>query len=262
MFTKLLTPNSHSRNVPSVELSSAIAFHWARGAALLNRRLSDGIKSSERDALWACASLLGALGFSSICAKTPEEAWPLKRSSPSDLDWLKMCEGKKALWKIADPTRADSVFYPMVPYFKQFDPFVSSGQELEKLPAELTHLCGLDGTPMQDSNPYIASLSFLAHTSNIECNTHNLGMFLSFFGCMHPDFRRLVDQKDSRALLLLAYWYAKVCRCQQWWLWRRANLECQAICRYLRRYHSDDDNILNATRYPEMMSVSQVLLDA
>jgi hypothetical protein len=62
---------------------------------LLNDKLSTSIEPSERDALWACAGLLGALSFSSIQAKTPEEAWPLKPSSPSDLEWLKMSEGRR-----------------------------------------------------------------------------------------------------------------------------------------------------------------------
>ena len=256
---------SHDRflnHKPSVELSTAIAFHWARGAALLNHKLSDGIKPSERDALWACAGLLGALGFSSICAKMPEEAWPLTRTSASDLDWLKMSEGKKAIWEIAEPTRADSLFFPMTPWFKQFEPYASlSGLELQNLPPELMRLCESDSTMMQDNSAYLPSLSFFAHAGNLECNTHNLGKFLSFFGCMHPDFRHLIERKDPRALLLVACWYAKVCRCQQWWLWRRANLECQAICLYLRRYHGDDIDILNAARYPEMVCTSRILLD-
>ncbi|MCJ1380841.1 hypothetical protein MMC17_003950 [Xylographa soralifera] len=262
VLTLTLSHDQHLSNESSVELSAAIAFHWARGAALLNQKLSDGIKPTERDALWACAGLLGALGFSSIRAKTPEEAWPLMQSSPSDLDWLKMSEGKKALWEISDPTRADSLFYPMAPWFKQLEPFASSsGPEMQNLLPELIHLCEIDGTMLQDNSAYLPSLSFFARTGNIECNTHNLAKFLRFFGRMHPNFRHLIERKDPRALLLLAYWYAKVCQCQQWWLWRRANLECQAICIYLRRYHGDDINILNATRYPEMACTSQALLD-
>jgi hypothetical protein len=76
------------------ERSIDIAFHWSRGAALLNSKLSAAIEPPERDALWACAGMLGVLAFSSIQAKTPEEAWPLKNSS-SDLGWLNLCEGKE-----------------------------------------------------------------------------------------------------------------------------------------------------------------------
>jgi hypothetical protein len=248
----------------SIRQSTAIAFHWSRGAALLNNKLSANIDPSERDALWACAGLLGALAFSSIEAKTPEQAWPLKPSSLSDLDWLKMSEGKKEIWKIADPLRADSVFHPMVPDFLQYaspNSSSSSGSELQKLPNELIYLCRLNDTSMQNTNPYLASASFIAHTIDIECSTHNVGMFLSFFGCMHPHFKQLLGQRDPCALLLIAYWYVKMCQCQQWWIWRRASLECQAICRYLTLYHGGDGNILNAVRYLETIYASQVFLD-
>jgi hypothetical protein len=48
-----------------------------------------------------------------------------------------------------------------------------------------------------------------------------------------------LEAKDHRALLLLAYWFAKVCNTSVWWLDRRATLECQAICLYLERYSTD-----------------------
>ena len=111
--------DQHIAREPSTKLSAAIAFHWSQGASLLNRRLSDGIRPSDRDALWACAGLLGALSFASSPATTPEEAWPLKLDSPSDLDWLKMTEGKKAIWRIADPMRgnhlsiSECIFFPI-----------------------------------------------------------------------------------------------------------------------------------------------------
>lgn len=58
--------------------------------------------------------------------------------------------------------------------------------------------------------------------------------FLSFPVLMRPQFKALLKEKDARAMLLLAYWYAKVCE-SQWWIKTRAILECTAICRYLER---------------------------
>ncbi|MCJ1472113.1 hypothetical protein MMC13_000760 [Lambiella insularis] len=238
-----------------------MAFHWSQGAALLNQKLSTGLDPSDRDPIWACAGLLGALTCSSIHAKTPEEAWPLKQSSSSDLDWLKMSEGKKAIWKIADPLRPDSVFHRVAPDFSQYASVsLSSMAELQKLPPELLQLCKLDDASKLEHNPYLVSASFLAQTINIECNSQTVGIFLSFFGCMHEDYRLLLAEKDPCAMLLLAYWYAKVSQCQQWWLWPRAYLECQSICRYLTCYHGNDSNILSAVRYPETICATQALL--
>jgi hypothetical protein len=78
------------------EQSTAIVFHWSQGAALMNQRLSSNFVSSGRDGLWACAGMFGLLAFSSFEEKTTEGSWPL-RDSPSDLEWLHLCEGKKAI---------------------------------------------------------------------------------------------------------------------------------------------------------------------
>lgn len=238
----------------------ALALHWSRGAALLNEKLSAPIKPSERDALWLCAGFLGALAFSSIEARTPEEAWPLKPDSPSDLDWLKLSEGKKAIWTITDPMRSDSLFSSACPNFMQFASSPFSVSELQKLPPEIIQICHLDEASSPVNNPYLATATFLAQTIDLECNPHTIGVFLSFFGCMHPDYKQLLIQKDPGALVLLAYWYAKMCQCQQWWIRRRACSECQAICIYLTRYHGDDGDILTAIRYPEMICAAQILL--
>lgn len=243
----------------STDQSTAMAYHWSRGAALLNQKLSAGVHPSERDALWACAGLLGALAFSSIQAKTPEEAWPLKPSSPTDLQWLTMSEGKKVIWKIADPTRPDSVFYPMNADFLQYaSSKLCNKSELQTLPLELIHLCKLNDASTYESNPYLPSASFLAQTIDMECDLNNVARFLGFFASMRAAYKRLLEQKDPCALLLLAYWYAKMCQYQMWWIWRRAYLECQAICRYLIRYHSGDSNIVKAVRYPLTICATQI----
>lgn len=239
--------------------SAAIAFHCSRGAALLNSRLSGSINPSERDALWACAGLLGASTFASVEATTPEEAWPLKSErSSSDLDWLKMSESKKAIWKIADPSRPDSIFHSLLPDVMRFSsvlPCSLSESELRCLPLELVQLCGLavDSTQALRDNPYVASASFLARAINVECTTSNVGVFFGFFGCMHPNMKQLICQRDPVALLLVAYWYVKMGQCRQWWIWRRSRLEGMAICRYLRKHYGDDENVLGALRWPESM---------
>ncbi len=64
------------------------AYHWYQGTAMFNRKLSGPIESFEKDALWGAAALLGVMSFANINATTYEEAWPLKATSDSDLDWL------------------------------------------------------------------------------------------------------------------------------------------------------------------------------
>jgi hypothetical protein len=95
---------------PNPKQSPAEACHWYRGAGLFNSKLSKLILPLERDAVWGAAALLGVIAFSYIDTTTPEETRPLKPPSSLDLDWLRMSDGKKAIWKTSDPLRPDGIF--------------------------------------------------------------------------------------------------------------------------------------------------------
>ena len=231
----------------SIDNDIAIAFHWSRAAALLNERLSVGPEPGERDALWASAALLGSLAFSSVEAIRPEDVWPLNPTS--DLAWLALTEGKKEIWRIAQPTREDSIFHRLLPdYMKYSSPNTASHAELQKLPGTLFQLCGFDDLPLDMSNPFYGPASVLAQTLDIECSKDNAGRFLSLFGCMTMEYKRLLQGKDPGAMLILGYWYAKVCHSQQWYSWQRAYLESQAICRYLIQKYAHDPEIVALAR--------------
>jgi hypothetical protein len=239
-------------------MSAAIAFHWSQGAALMNAVLSRPIGPAEQDALWASAGMLGLLAFACFESTTAENSWPLK-DSPVDLEWLKLCQGKREIWKIANPLREDSAFHSIVPNFLG-EPSSSYDPQLRKLSVELLELCNLNGPNLQNNNPYLGPACFLAQTIDINCDSQTLSLFLSFFGRIEEDYKRLLREKDPCALLLLAHWYAKMCQCRLWWVWPRTVLECQAICKYLRLYHGDDHRILNASYSSEAISAAQLKL--
>ena len=235
-----------------MDQSVAIPFHWSRGVFLLNAKLTKGVAPSERDALWLCAGLLGALIFSSIQAKSPEEAWPLKQqfATPAgDLAWLRMSEGKREIWKIADPLRSDSIFQPLATdYTQYFAPISSEDAPLENLPSDLLSLCNFSSSTTEasisnsesDRNPYFASVFTLAHLLPKPCSAATFPRFLTFIGFMNTSFRCLLEQKDPAALILMAYWYAKICHLDSWWVKERAVLECRAICMYLQQCYTND----------------------
>jgi hypothetical protein len=230
----------------STKQEIAMSFHWSRGAAILNDKITNGVKQSEKDPLWASAVLLATLAFASIEAKTPEETWPLKPSSPTDLDWLKLIEGKKEIWKIADPHRTDSIFYPRIPKFEAHTrDFSAIEVDLSGLPAELIIICYIKDTSTTKNNPYLHLVSTLARLNHVPCTPESFGLYISFFGAMDLRFKQLLARKDPAALIILAFWYARVCHLNQWWLLRRANLECRAICSYLKLLCPNDPAIMS-----------------
>lgn len=245
---------------PNTKLSVTEAFHWYQSTALFNNKLSGPIDPSERDALFATAACLGVIAFYYIEAKTPEEAWPLKPPSSLDLNWLSLSEGKQALCRVTRPAGGKTVFQTLVPFENtKPKPTSSTVPGLEALPAEFAELCGLDVTSTADNNPYHAVASGLARSLNSDCMLTTILDFLSFIMTMPPEYKQLLKRKDPCALLLLAYWFAKMCQYPHWWIIGRATLEGEAICIYLQRYHGMDTGVQKLLQFPRMMCNSRVV---
>lgn len=240
MHILLAFASMHKRELEGRPIASTDEeFHWYQGAALFRDVLSRPVADEDRDALWATAALLGAASFYRIDATTPEEAWPL--NPKQDLRWLGLSDGKKAVWKIAQIHRPESAF-------KDLQQHSNMGVEFDwtLLPPHFEK-AGIDKMPYRNAAAAIANL--LEH----ECNHGTVIRFLAFISQVQPEYRQLLDAKDPRAMLILAYWYAKVCNYNQWWINRRANLELRGICIYLERYHSQDEELMKLLEYPKMM---------
>ena len=241
--------------------STAESFHTYHAAALFSKQLADPIEEGVKDALWGCAALMGAASFASIEGACPYDAWPLKPPDITDLDWLKISDGKKEVWRLVDPLRETSAFKPAVeieqnkkeqgpPRLPLHDPL------LDKLYPFVTKISDVDSPPQSSSppDPYRTPASIIEKLLPIECNHSTVMWFLSFLGHMDPRFRELLHQKDPKALLLLAWWYGKMCQYNVWWQSARMLLEGQAICLYLERQHPDKEDIMRLLSYPKMMT--------
>lgn len=202
--------------VPNTNLSTIEAFHWYQGIALFNSKISGPIHHSERDAVYATAVCLGVIAFFYIEAKTPEEAWPLKPPSPLDLNWISLSDGKREVEKKLSQNGGEKrVIQAMLPS-ESMNPQSGSSvvPGLEALPPELIRLCGLDASSTSDNNPYYDVASLLAKSLHSDCKLTTILNFLAFIGGMLPEYKRLLKRKDPSALLLLAYWFAKMCQVQ------------------------------------------------
>ncbi|KAI1609100.1 hypothetical protein EDD36DRAFT_447027 [Exophiala viscosa] len=260
------TTIKQSRSPAEIE---AITRHWSHGASLLNHAISQPVNTvarSTRDAMWACAGLLGCLAFSTVDAECVEQSWPLKAHGQHDLDWLNMCAGKTIIFKVSDPLRDDSLFLPVrqeMAHFLSFrsDLSVPELHQMKTLPGQLIELC--EATDAKLSNETSADtcccrgpLSLLAQLMPLECNQDSYVLFLGFFRTLGAGFKDLLVLKDPVALLLLLFWYSKARKFDTWWLRNRANLEYRAIMRYLVERHrsGDDGRIIDLVRHVQESS--------
>ena len=247
MHAALAVASSHdrySRGLTFSKSSFCEVYHWSKSIALFNRKLSSPIRPQDRDAFWATATYLGIVAFTTFDASRPEEAWPLNpHCGPSNLEWLRMSVGKKAIWDLTDPLRPDSVFHPMAPvYARMHTPLPSSGPE--NVPAVLRRLCRIDAASTAKSNPYFTAVQALSVLARKPRDRVLLFSALPFISQINPAYKALLEKKDAVALLLLALWYAGASGVV-WWIERRAEIEGRAICLYLERYHWDDDTIMD-----------------
>jgi hypothetical protein len=227
-------------------------FHLSQAAALFNQKLSGIIHPHDRDALWATAGLLSQIAFAFVDASTPEEAWPLRGGEdPTDLEWIAMSENKMAIWEIASPMRPESIFHGLAMDLVRLDRLCGiSEPNIANLPRLFAKVFDLENDSIAETCPYRSSVLLLSSLMPLECNRDTLVKFLGFASHMNPKYKLLLTRKDSKALLILAYWYAKVLN-SVWWLDRRATMECQAIILYLERYYPNEEDILELLKFPK-----------
>jgi hypothetical protein len=216
-------------------------YHMSRCTSLFNKRLSIPIAQQDRDAIWATASVLGILAFLSLEESHPAESWPLSGGDPPVLEWMRMGDGKRALWHLADPLRPDSVFSTMASIFAQMHAPLTPAV-LDGVPGPLARLCGLDESSTADGNPFFTVAHVVSDLYNLPDAHVTTGRALAFWTHMPPGFKVLLRQKDAVALLILYLWYCRA-RVAAWWIGLRARVECPAILTYLRRYHRGETAI-------------------
>lgn len=227
--------------------------HWDQATSLLRTQLSQPVASSERDALWIAVALHSVAYLAATEASIPAEAWPLRPSSCLDLAWLKLCNGKQLVADLTDPLRDDSAFclaagelQTMVDYLKQI---ASRPPRLESLPKGFYELFELSGDPK--GNPYFASVAALAHILSLDLDAKNFTPHLCWTCVLDKELRYLLHEKDERAMLLLVYWYAKICDRRIWWMWKQSWTEGLAICSFLEAAWTKQPNKTGLLNWPK-----------
>jgi hypothetical protein len=248
LHDRILSPTSDTRQ------TQAELYHAAQAAALFNAKLSMPLEPDDCDPIWATAALLGIAAICWMEAASVEEAWPLTPPRSTDLDWIRMSKSKGLVWEMTNPIREGGRFRSMAVDQRRSQEAAKISRALmriEELPSELARLCEVDEQSTVHTNPYLGALQGLAQALAVESSRNNMLVLLRFIWHISANFEQLLKERDARALLLMAYWYAKV-RETVWWLERRSILECEAICLYLERYHADDTAILELLSFPKM----------
>ncbi|KAH6871620.1 hypothetical protein B0T10DRAFT_500401 [Thelonectria olida] len=236
-----LTYDRHLNSSSGCRRTLEECHHWSQSTVLLNRRLSEPIKAKDKDPIWGTAAALAILAFSSPDACAPGESWPLKSSGPSDLDWLRMSEGKMALWHIVNPLRPDSLFRVMAATFAHMhSPLPERG--IDGVAMALASVCHLKASSTAENSPYFYAAHAVSQILDLPDSEVTTGPTYLFIRSIHGPFKDLLRKRDPVALLLLYLWYRKASR-SIWWIELRARVECPSICSYLWLYHKENSAV-------------------
>ncbi|KAH8681884.1 hypothetical protein BX600DRAFT_32219 [Xylariales sp. PMI_506] len=226
--------------------------HWNCAIALLRKRLSKPIVSSDRDALWLAVALQSIAYLAASAATSPADAWPLRSPSPLDLAWMKLCDGKRLITDLTKPTRRDSAFHlaatELQAIMDSMRQTVSRDLCMEYLPSGFYEIFEL--SKGSGNNIYHAALAVLAQILSQELDENNFLPHLCWLCVLDQRFKDLLHQKDERAMLLLLYWYAKICDRRLWWMWRQTWTEGLAICSYLETAWREQSQMVELLVWP------------
>jgi hypothetical protein len=239
ILTLAATHERYFSATPAARKAPFRLHHWAQCAGLFKRRLERPLRADEHDPLYATATVMSIISFASVDSFAVEETWPLA-DGPADLQWLRMNEGKTALWFVTDPFRSSGNFHLIYEeYMSLIEPLPQRG--CAGIDPRMVALCGLGPASTPRNNPYFAMAHVVGSLQRQKTNIHNC-QYLTFIIFMQQKYRDLVTAKDPVALLILAQWY-EMARNGVWWIKMRAEVEFLSVCLYLERYHGDNEAI-------------------
>ncbi|UPX09818.1 uncharacterized protein EKO05_0000499 [Ascochyta rabiei] len=244
LLSVTLMHDAHLANPSAVASKSSqeALRHWNTASKLFNEILSRPIPPSYQDAIWTTGVFLGAASFWSIGSTNPYEVWPLKPAEPDDLSWLKVGEGKKHLWRLAQPKRPDGIFYELVKNYNchSVPEWMAMDSELH-ISDRMKRIFDITASSDEHDNIYYRPILTLSKCPNIQLTYENALKFLYILAVLTPDFFALLEAKDVRAVFIMGWWYMLLRTGDLWWMSRRARVEGLAIRIWLGRQQGGEE---------------------
>lgn len=234
--------------------------HFTRSLQAYSTELVYELERGNANALLAASGLLAKLSFINTPVLSGDAASPPATVPP----WVRSMQGVRtimctpALRKqlLSGPYKKVGEFY-----FGHVDPSSAATSTLEPLsePARLMNLlkksCGLVGDFAATTNTttttanwklYAAALARLEAVMLTDLTHDSVDQMLSFIGTLEPSFLDLLAAGDERALLILAFWCARLGRIAQWWTRPSAVAECRRISAILAKSPDPEVQVLRA----------------
>ena len=215
---------------------SSVTRYYDKALSTFRQRLTSPISGQDLDAILTSCVLLGMIAFS----KPHESATRSQdRLGIAHLRWLTPQIGLRAIMSdtrhLLNQSAWASVYKQDAHQFRREIPsFLDRGGLFsEKMLQGLEILLDINQGFNQCNNIYFTVLQSMIPLLSVTPSEVSLTQLLAVMHRFKPDFYGLLQRRDLRALLLLAYWLGLMCRVDLWWISSRARSECLAYCEYL-----------------------------
>lgn len=160
------------------------------------------------------------------------------------LKWLGIEAGFRGLLQVMAPWLSQSFWLPIMRTVQVDDEvdlrsrLVSAHDEgrdanLDETELLLVDICGLRQDPHKEC-PYLSNLETLIWCRSMQpVGPEHFNNLIAFVGRCTPEFRQLLIDRDTPALLILLHWLALMLQIGQWWISGRCQAEITAIAQYL-----------------------------
>lgn len=194
--------------------------------------------AKDMDSVLTSSMLLNCLAF--CYADWRDEDIDAKSSRPS-WHWLRIQTGLKDLLVETKPFHCESIWMPM---FIATKTFAITEPPQNDLDARLAEFCGISLNSTATENPYFDFYTQLAPLVVRKPDIYYLRMYSNAIGGIDQNFVNLLQEEDTKALILFAHWLALMCSCITWWITRTTNKQCWMICCILDEKLFGEERIL------------------
>ncbi|KAI9041821.1 Zn(II)2Cys6 transcription factor [Aspergillus affinis] len=244
----LAVASTHQANLtPGDSHRSLVATRFRQASVHIYRlKLQEPITRHTMDVLLTTCLLVAMFSFSAPSV-SPRHSW-IFSDDPGALNWLLIQGGLASLIDCIMPWINESIWCDAFLISSAYELYDDHRTGREGLDEELADLCEISDTTTEETNPYHWPLRMLSPLLRLPLTKIDANRISSFMGRLPPEYLRLVQARDARALLLLGYWLAVMCSVHDWWIDARVRSECQAICMYLEA--SGDRRIARFLDFP------------
>ncbi|KAJ5156408.1 hypothetical protein N7492_009211 [Penicillium capsulatum] len=223
------------------------AFHWRQSIVQYSQELSASVNEQNMDKLYSTCIVLTVYAFY-LEEFSPRSSFVFS-SDQTTLNWLLLQGGLRYLLERTQPWLSQSMWWAT--FMESHDCDVNLEDHRPgrtDLDPEFADVCGITEICTTKSNPCLWPLRMLTNLLPLERGPESRQQYFMFMGRLESPYLDRLLQKDTGALLILAWWLALMCKIDEWWAETRVRSECTAIC--MRLEDSQDPRVLRLLEFP------------